>query len=207
MLTLTNYRASLRLALRDANAAVWSDAQLDEALRAALAQYSRAAPDARSALLTLSTAGREISLAALPGLLEVAEVWLPASVVAPPYPPPTRAFRRLDPLALLIEGGAEPQAGDAMRLFYLACHTIQGLDGAATTSVPAAHQAALVTGAAASAAQARARQLAEAENVAPSTRRWAAELVDDWHARWRAELAAVAVSQSGVVEWGVMRDA
>lgn len=203
MLTLTDYRAALRLALRDGAAAVWSDAQLDEALRASLAQYSRVAPDPRAALLTLAAAGREISLSGLADLMEVAEVWLPAETGCPPR---GRAFRRLSPTTLLIEDGAEPQAGEVARVFYLARHGIEGLDGAAATSVPLAQRPSLVIGAAALAWQARARQLAEAENVAPSTRRWATEQAAAWQADWRAELAAVAVSQSGPVAWDVERE-
>ncbi len=204
MSTLADYRAALRLALRDGAATVWSDAQLDEGLREALAQYSRSAPDPRSALLTLAAAGRELSLAGLTDLVEVSEVWLPAETVCPPH---RRAFRRLSPTTLLIEDGGEPQAGDSLRLFYVARHSIDGLDGATATSVPATGRASLIMGAAALAWQARARQLAEAENVAPATRRWATEQAEAWLVRWRAELAAVAVSQSGLVAWDVGREA
>lgn len=201
MTTLSDYRVQLRLALRDAGAAVWSDAQLDEALREALAQYSRVAPERRGALLTLAADGREISLAGLAGLLEVTEVWLPYSAAAPDYPPNTRAFRRLAADTLYVEGGAPPRAGDTARVFYLARHTIQDLDGATATTAPVIHQGALLTGAAAVATQARARQLSEAENVPPSTRRWATEQTEVWHTRWRDELAGIAICQSGVVRW------
>lgn len=204
MSTLTDYRAALRLTLRDGVAAVWNDAQLDEALREALTQYSRSAPDPRSALLTLTAAGRELSLAGLTDLVEVSEVWLPAETVGPPH---RRAFRRLSPTTLLIEDGTEPQAGGTARVFYLARHSMDGLDGATATSVPATGRVSLVMGAAALAWQARARQLAEAENVAPATRRWATEQAEAWLVRWRAELAAVAASQSGVVAWDVGRGA
>ena len=83
----------------------------------------------------------------------------------------------------------------------LARHTIDELDGASTTSVPSWHEHGLSLGAAAYAAEARARQMSEAENVLPAARRWA----NDWATQrlkdWQAWLSTLALTDSGPVTW------
>ena len=195
------YRAALRGLLRDSGLSVWSDGQLDDAPRQALEQYSRVAPLSQVAALTLASGGREQSVAGLGGLLEVAEVWLPYTAAQPETPPQRRAFRRLTPTTLYLEDGAEPDAGETMRVFYTALHTVQGLDGAGTTTIPAWHAHDVAAGAAALAAQARARQVAEAENALPAVRRWTVEWAAARTRDWEAWLGEVAAPMSGWVGW------
>jgi hypothetical protein len=201
-MTLAEYRAAIRATLRDSGSSVWTDAQVDAALREALEAYSRVTPRALNTTLTLAANGREISLASVTGLLEVADVWLPYTASDPEYPANRRLYRRLTPTTLYIEGGADPASGDVLRLFYLASHTVNGLDSASATTVVAWHEQAIAWGAAAMAGRARARQLAEAENVTPSARRWAATWPAVAFQSWADWLMAIAVTQSGWVAWG-----
>ncbi len=200
-MNLAAYRAAVRDQVRDGGTAVWTDAQLDTALRAALADYSRVTARTVAATLTLGSGGREVSLASLPGLLTPRMIWLPYTLSDPEDPPNARHFIPLSPTTVYLADGPEPVAGETARVFYLALHTVDGLDGASATSVPTWHEQGLALGAAAYAAEARARQLAEAENVASATRRW----TNDWAAgqlqAWQGWLAQVALTESGPVSW------
>jgi hypothetical protein len=144
----------LATVLADAAGLVFSAGALDEALRAALADYSQAAPHTLEAVLTLAAAGREIDLSALVGLLGVTDVWWPFSEAAEIWPPnQVRGWRHwvaagAPKLLLSPLDGAQPQAGDQVRIWYTATHTVQDLDGAAATTVPASHETGLVRGAA-----------------------------------------------------------
>ena len=200
-MNLAAYRAAVRDQVRDASASVWTDDQVDTALRGAVEAYSRVTPRTVVATLTLPSGGREIGLASLPGLLTVREVWLPYTPSAPEEPPNRRYFIPLTPTTVYLADGPEPSAGETARVFYLALHTVDGLDGATATSIPAWHAQGLALGAAAGLAEARARQLTEAENVTSATRRWAGDWARGWRAAWRAWLAEVALTESGPVGW------
>lgn len=153
--TLAQLRVRLAARLVDASNAVFAATTLDEALRTALAEYSAAAPATAETVLTLPGAGREIALDGVADLVGVLDVWWPYASAAPEaWPPPRVAGFRLawdDARPVLIlsgRTGAQPQAGDELRLWYTRPHTVQDLDGAAVTSVPPAHLTGLLTGAA-----------------------------------------------------------
>ncbi|MCW5848609.1 MAG: hypothetical protein KIT87_00720 [Anaerolineae bacterium] len=200
-MNLAAYRTSVRDHARDGGATVWTDAQVDTALRAALEAYSRVTARTVVTPLTLTSGDREISLASLAGLLTVRELWLPYTPSAPEDPPNRRYFIPLSPTTVYIADGAEPTTGEIARVFYLALHTVDGLDGATATSVPAWHEQGLALGAAAYLAEARARQLTEAENVTSATRRWANDSAQGRLQAWQDWLAEVAVTESGPVAW------
>ena len=200
-MNLAAYRTAVRDQTRDGGASVWTDAQVDTALRAALEAYSRVTARTVTATLTLASGGREMSLASLPGLLTVRMVWLPYTVSDPEDPPNVRHFIPLSPTTIYITDDAEPAAGETARVFYLALHTVDGLDGATATSVPAWHEQGLALGAAAYLAEARARQVSEADNVTSATRRWANDWARGRLQAWQGWLAEVAVTESGPVAW------
>ena len=203
-LDLIGYRNLIRAELRDMNGAVWTDAQLDHALRAALGEYSLALPRQVIGQVTLASDGWEIDVSGLSGLLGVWEVWLPYEddLFDGAARPRRRAYRLLTSALLRIEGGSRPAAGDVARVFYYAMHTVNGLDGASVTTVSTWHEQELARGAAALAAEARARQVGESENVTGGarfvTRRWAEDAGD----RWRRWLARQGAAQTGVLQWG-----
>ena len=198
---LADYRSLMRVELRDAGSAVWTDSQLDQAVREALDAYSRVMPRSLIGTITVGAAARELSLTSLGGLLEVTEVWLPYTVAQPEDPPNRRVFRRLTASTLSIEDGEAPGVGEVARVFYTGLQTINGLDSATDTTVLASHERGLAAGAAALAALARARQLAETENISPSARRWSQDWANQRLREWRAWLASVALTHSGPVAW------
>jgi hypothetical protein len=156
-LTLTQFETRLAAFLMDEAGAVWPTTALDESLRQSLEEYSQANPLSLETVLTTPAAGREIALNGLSGLRQVTDVWWPydSDAVAQGWPPNRPRGWRLwwddaQPVLILhAEDGAEPQAGDEVRLWYTAGQRIQGLDGADSTTVCAEHQSLVVLGAAA----------------------------------------------------------
>jgi hypothetical protein len=75
-------------------------------------------------------------------------------------------FDQTTPILFLdaLDGG-QPQAGDQVRLWYATPHTLSGLDGATSTSLPGLHEALLVSGAAGHAAMSRALDLSESTSA------------------------------------------
>lgn len=154
MSTLAQLEARLAARLVDAANAVFATTTLDESLRAALSDYTAAAPLTMETVLVLPGAGREVALNGVSGLIGVTDVWWPFDTGAEAWPPNrVRGFRLwwddAQPVLFLESlAGGQPQAGDELRLWYTKPHTIQNLDSGATTTLPAHHESALVTGAA-----------------------------------------------------------
>jgi hypothetical protein len=115
-------------------------------LRHTLAQYTEASSSARETVITLPGAGREIALNGVADLLNVTDVWWPYDSTADEVWPPNRVrgFRVWwddgSPVLLLSSlVGNQPQLSDELRLWYTVPHTIQDLDSADSTTIPAAH--------------------------------------------------------------------
>lgn len=154
-LTLAQYRTRIAARLIDSANAVYSTTTIDEALKAALHDYSAALPLTAETVITLPGDGREIALSGVSGLLQVLDVWWPYDSSASEVWPPNQVagFRvwwdDAQPVLLLAsKSGRQPQADDELRLWYTKPHTIQDLDSAAATTVFAHHESGLVTGAA-----------------------------------------------------------
>lgn len=153
-LDLTGLIARVRAALMD-DGTIFTDTVLTEAVRAALDEYSEAAPAAMEAVITLPGDGREIALDALPGLTAVTRVWWPfdSTAATEAWPPNAVAGFTLwwddarPVLFLDARDGATPRLGDELRLWYTRAHTVQGLCGASVTTTPTADLSLLVTGA------------------------------------------------------------
>ncbi len=186
--TLTSLRTRIRTFLMDATKTVWADdANLDEALRLALDEMSRLAvevksgvyPNLKSGMVTPANAAREVSVAALAGLLDVREVWFPYTAAAPENPPNRAEFVEI------LDNGSKSiwllgeQAGDGAkqaRVFYRAMHMLSGLDGAAATSFPQSAEGLLVIGAGAHACLSRSIDLVETTTMAATSSPNLAEL-------------------------------
>ncbi len=191
MSTLAQLQTRLAARLVDAANTVFATLTLDEALRAALSDYTAAAPLSMETVLTLPGAGREIALNGLSGLLGVTDVWWPYDTLAEAWPPNrVRGFRLwwddAQPVLLLAShAGAQPQAGDEVRVWYIRAHTVQNLDGGVLTTLPAHHESALITGAAGYAAlsenvdQIGALHLDPTET--PELRRWGTARLAEYH--------------------------
>jgi hypothetical protein len=156
MSTLTELQTRLAQRLADTGNVTWSADALAEAIRAALDEYNQSAPLGKETVITLPAAGREIALDGVAGLLDVIEVWWPydSDAAAETWPPnQPRGFRLWwddgRPVLLLDDANAsQPQAGDELRLWHTAPHTIAGLDDGDATTLPATHEGPLLTGAA-----------------------------------------------------------
>jgi hypothetical protein len=168
MAALAELRVRIERTLSDATNQRFSEPELDEALRKALQEYSRTLPQRKIGTITASADGREISLSALENLINVEQVEWDYDESDPSYPPAYRPFRVLEDgtsKTLFLDTGDEPQSGDVVRVFYTTPQTIENLDGASETSLPAEDEHWLVLGAAGYAAVARAASLLEKVGV------------------------------------------
>ena len=173
MSTLAELRDRIEQTLLDTTNTIWSTDALDEALRAALAEYNLVLPAKVVDDITLTEAGREIDLSDIAGLLKVTEVWWPYDSTAQPWPPNrVRGWYLYDGsegkvLFLNQIDGAEPQSGDEVRIWYTVMQTIEDLDLAAATTVPAEHESLLVLGASALAVSGRGLDLLRVTEIDP----------------------------------------
>ena len=153
MTTLATLRDRVEATLQDAGNERWSTADLDEAIRKAIEEYSHVDPHETITTITLSAAGREIDISAVSGRLAVTRVWWPYTASDPTFPPNWSTFEVWTDSSgaaniLFIDAESEPAAGDVVRLWYTSQHTLSGLDGASSTTLPGDADAMLVTGAA-----------------------------------------------------------
>ena len=172
----TGMRARVQSRLQDADAARWSTADVDEAIRTALQVYSRTNPHHAIGTIT-AVAGREQSLSTLTGLIRVEKVWWSYDSTTPGYPPNWRQFEVWPGSLLYIDDRTAPTAGQVIRVWYTKQHTINGLDSATATTLPAEDVDVIISGAAHFAARARAVELAESATVDDAVverlRKWA----------------------------------
>jgi hypothetical protein len=187
MSNLATLRDHVESLLKDAPNTLWTTAELDDALRRALQRYSALRPRELVTTLTLAAAGREVSLAGVSGLLRPLRVWWPYTASEPEYPPAWIRWDILGAATLFLDVPGEPQAGDVVRLFYATLHTIDGLDGAAATTLAPDDEETVVLGAAGYAALARAAYATEAVTLSGETatrwRTWAEARLADFELR------------------------
>ena len=176
---LAGLRRRVRSRLQDLDAGTWSNEDIDEAIRSALEQVTGVAPHHTIGTIALSTAGREISLSSLTGLLRVEKVWWDYDSNDPSYPPNFRQFEVWPGSILYIDDRQEPSNGDTVRIWYTVSHTIDGLDGETASTIPKDAEGTLVTGACHCAAQMRLAELTETlpahGDVVDDLRRYAEE--------------------------------
>lgn len=205
-LTLTSALAALRNELRDPSGLAWPEDVLTEALRDALSLYNGASPRVTSQVYTLTgLAGKdEVTLPAAWNIRAVLAFWSPWDTgQASAAQMTARPFRETAPPngIVLVDGHrfADPEVA---RVLYTTDHTLNGLDGASVTTLPAAHERGLLLAAQGQAAVARQRQVAEAENVSSATR----QRVEAWARQRQREardwLTSIARSESAYVTWG-----
>ncbi len=160
--TLATLRARVQLFLSDTGATAYTTDLVDEAIRQALSEYSEVLPRHVDTCLTLPAAGREIALDSLTDLVAVTDVYWPYDSLEESWPPNRVAGFSLNfddgqpLLTLTSKTGSQPQAGDELRLWYTTPQHLDGLDGAAGTTILPTHESWLVLGAAGYAAIQRA---------------------------------------------------
>jgi hypothetical protein len=171
MTNLAGLRDRVETVLMDAGNEIWDTGTLDEAIRQALAQYSLVRPVEAETTITLEAAGREIDLSSITGLLGVFDAWWPYDDSTEQWPPNRLRGWRLNwnggkaTLFLDLRDGRQPQAGEKVRVWYTAAHTIEDLDGATETTLPPEHASLIVTGAAGQAGMSRVADLIETQDV------------------------------------------
>lgn len=163
--TLTTLRDRIEARLQDASNARWAEADIDEALEMALEQWSRRDPYLAEATLTLSADGREIDISSVSGLMRVEKAWWPYDSTTPGYPASWCQFEVWPGPILYIDDDTEPASGEKVRIWYSKMHTVDGLNSATATTLPAEDIGYFVNGVAAFAAQMRAVELAETLSI------------------------------------------
>lgn len=163
--TLTTLRDRIETRLQDSTNLRFATGDIDEAMELAIEQWSRYDPLTAETTVTTPAAGREIDISAVTGLMRVEKVWTPYTAATPEYPANWVQFEVWPGPILYIDEETEPAAGAKVRIWYSKMHTINGLNGAAATSLPAEDIAFFINGAAALAVQQRAIELAEELNV------------------------------------------
>ncbi|NLG26999.1 MAG: hypothetical protein GX557_03760 [Chloroflexi bacterium] len=143
MSTLSELRDTIEADLRDSGNTLWSTSELDQHIRHALRVYSQADPRCLSATVACTAGEREYALTSVSGaLIEVLDVWYPWDSTAPAYPPPRPPWSLVGS-AILLETARAPEAGEHLRVFYSAPHTLSGLDSATTTTLDASGEQAV----------------------------------------------------------------
>lgn len=157
--------------LTDAANATWSAEEIAGQIRRALHLYNEVAPRRLAGTLDTVAGQREYDLSSLPDLVDVVDVHYPYDAADPPYPPRRVPWRLLDGVTLYLEVAQAPDgsAGEVMRIFYTAPHTIDGLDGATATTLPAAGEHLVVLGATAYCVEQRAQAVAGTVTVSERT--------------------------------------
>lgn len=127
MTTLSDIRTRVRKDLHDTDAASqrWTDSELDRHIQRALDETSRSIPREASATLTTTPGSRDLSLAALTGLIEIEAVEYPVGQFPPSY---AQFSGWANALTLLVESA--PATALPVTVYYTAQHT---LDGSGTT--------------------------------------------------------------------------
>ncbi len=209
MSDLTVLRGRVELKLSDVGNVIWSTDALDEGIQSALDEYNAVMPAKAEETLTLAAAGREIDLSEIDGLIKVTEVWWPYDSDAEIWPPNRvlgwYQFTSADGPVLFLNqiDGAQPQAGDEVRIWYTLRQAIEGLAGATEGTLPLDHESLLVLGAAGHAVQGRALDLLRVTEVDPGLVAKYEKWADDRLKEYRASLEILRSEQArSGVSWG-----
>jgi len=204
--TLALLRDRAERILADTGNAIWTSDDIDEAIRRALSEYSKARPLQNVSTLSLASDAREVDASTLTGILAVTEIWLPYTAASPEFPPNRRDFEYWpDSTTIYVADGAyQPQSGDVMRVFYLTVQTLKDLDAATATSFPVDDETLIAEGAAGYAATSRAVDLAEQVTLdrltAQQIRAWGMAQLQRFRAGLKSVAAADGVRRGARVE-------
>ena len=168
--TLVQLRDVVEADLTDALNETWSTAEVDRAIRRALFRYSEVRP--QEAIATLDAVdGREYTLSALSGLLDVQRVWWPYDEDSPELHPAWVEFELWQGRTVLyLKSRRVPTVGCLpLRIFYTKAHTLNGLDSATASTYFVEDEELLVIGATAFAAIQRSRYVVDAVNPTSET--------------------------------------
>jgi hypothetical protein len=196
MSSITEYRTAVLTLLDDAAGGRYSSDLIDQTVRLALREYGRVHPN----LATYNVDGTGERVIELPADFQ------PLSILGVEYHDESQSPQaRLRFNAYTQDGqwvvelmDMAPSASESIDMTYTSAHTIDGLDEAAGTSVPAGHEHTIQVGAAGFAALTRAASRAETVNLQPGLSRSLLELssvlLQDFRAVIRKDAGAVFAS-------------
>src|SRR4051812_49080656 len=124
MSTLSELEYRVGRYYRDVTHAMVTNTEIDEALQQALDEFTQVQPLTRETVVLLASAGREIPLDELDGLLDVVTVWWPYDLTTEIWPPNiVNGFRLYwddnRPVLLFDDHTVTPPAaGQYIRLWY-----------------------------------------------------------------------------------------
>lgn len=158
-------RARVLSLLIDTSNVTWASGIIDEAVRLALEEYSKARPLEAIGTVTPTAATREVSVSSLTGLIDIWRVWFPYTSTNPEFPPSWCDFSVWWSAGTptLFLNSHSPSGSEVARVFYAKLHTLNGLDAAGATTYPASDDGMLVIGAAGYACLARAVDAVETQ--------------------------------------------
>jgi len=200
---LATLRERVAADLGDAAGAVWTSDELDRAIRRALRDYSAVQPRRVETSVSVAAAGRELDLSAVADLMGVERVWFPYDAGQSGWPARWRCFELWPGPTLYLDVADEPAAGDVARVFYWTLHTLDGLDDATATTLPAEDEDLLALGAAGYAALEQSRAAIGALHVSGYTplqwKEWATAQLAEFARRLEAAERRGATVEAGVV--------
>lgn len=135
-LALTALRDEVEKALNDTNNQIWSTSLLDRAISQALREVSRAAPRLATADLTLTDEKVEYDISAtVSRYLGMAAIWYPWDPTDAGYPEYPIPFFHVDQDTIRLSTYETVDSSYKARLLYWTEHTINGLDGATSSTL------------------------------------------------------------------------
>ena len=170
---------------------------LDEAIRWALHRLNEVSADKTLVSVTLTGDGREVDISSLTDLLQVQRVWWDYDSSDPEHPPQWRDFEVWPGDILYIDDGDEPETGEVVRILYTRLHTLNGLDNASTTTLPADFETLIVVGAGGFACQERTMD-EEGRYTPYKLREWAAKRLSEFERGLKRLARHSAIRNSGI---------
>jgi hypothetical protein len=141
--------------LKDSEHLLWSEDDLEQHIRRALAAYNRINPRRLATTLDSAAKTRLYSLEELLGMMQVLDVHYPYNPEDPAYPPSRPQWSTPQDGHLHLDVADPPSGAESAKihLFYTTAHTISGLDDAEESTLDAQGEEIVVLGATAYAAQ------------------------------------------------------
>ncbi len=204
-LTLSELRARVQELLGDTTNAIWTDDQVDAAIRLALARWNERRP--REVTDTVDVETREFDASALPTTDPgaILQIWFPYDVTdtnALPKWVDFETFTYNNTLYVRLLDGNEPVPGDVARILFRSPHTLDGLDGSSVTTFPITAETPLAQGAAAFAFLQRSGGLSEDQAVMSVATPNQAALYATWLQAFERALEPRAVGIGVHPDWG-----
>jgi len=166
--SLTEMLDEIEKQLNDTTNLIWSTTLLTRAVRAALQEINRYYPRRTKNKIDCTAKTREYSLTSFTNLLALVDVWYPYDS-ADPYPVQRPDWSMIDDDTLYLDVKDDPLATEDIRIFYLASHTINGLDSETSSTLSKILEELVIEGACAHACAIKAADVIGEINVDTST--------------------------------------